>query len=181
MKNSKANIIALFGIALIFSHTIIAQTYSSVGEIQVGTDNVILQGDEITPFTLASLGINTTTNPRSATLEGNSVFVRQVGDYNQTDISTTTNSSEINLLQNGNSNFTKLDYTANTAIADLIQNGNNNVINDFALNPTADISLDLIQDGNNLSFIRDGVNDLTKSIKFRQSEASPTLIVRSFF
>ncbi len=158
----------------------IAQTYSENSGIEVKSENVILSGDEITPFSLANLGIGTAPNPKNATISGNSVFVRQVGDFNQTSISTNTQSSEINLLQNGNSNFTKLDYTANTAVADLIQNGNNNIINDFVTTPTLDISLDLVQDGDNLTFIREGANNLTKSLQFKQTEASPTLIIRSF-
>ena len=107
--------------------------------------------------------------------------MRQIGDFNTTRIVTRTNASEINLLQNGDYNDTNLDYTANTAVAELVQNGNNNKIKDFVNNPNADISLDLVQDGDYLNFERDGVNELTKSLKFRQSEASPTVIVRSFY
>src|SRR5690606_21444382 len=102
-----------------------------------------------------------------------------IGEYNTTSIRTRTNASEINVLQNGNSNDANLDYIANTAVTDVIQNGDFNSIRDFVSKPDMDLSLDLIQDGNNLNFVREGANELTKSIKFRQSEASPSLIVRS--
>src|SRR5690606_35301113 len=127
------------------------------------------------------LGIMAEPNPKNALIQGNSVYVRQIGDFNTTRIVTNTNASEINLLQNGDYNDTNLNYTANTAVADLIQNGNNNRIRDFANNPDADISLDLIQDASYLNFEREGGNDRTKSLKFRQPDASPTIILRSFY
>ncbi|SRX54031.1 hypothetical protein [Aequorivita sp. CIP111184] len=156
-----------------------AQTYKENNN----TDGkqVVLQGQNVTPELLANLGIIGAPNPKNATVEGNSVFVRQIGDFNTASIRSTTNASEINLLQNGNSNDTQLDYVANTAIADLVQNGNNNKIKDYVNAPNEDISLDLIQNGDNLNFERNGVNELTKSLKFKQSEASPTIIVRSYF
>ena len=158
---------------LLTANLALSQTY--------GADDkspIVLEGEDITPLMLANLGIISNPNPKNALIQGNSVSVQQIGEYNTTDIRTNTNASEINLLQNGNSNDTKLEYTANTAVADLVQNGNNNRIVDFVNNPNADISLDLEQNGNNY-FERDGVNEITKSLKFRQTEGSPDLIIRS--
>ncbi len=180
MKTTIKNLI--FGIlaSAIFIPTVSGQTYKQE-ENNANGDKNIIQGEKVSPEMLANLGIMTTPNPKNALIQGNSVYLRQIGDFNTTRIVTNTNSSEINLLQNGDYNDTNLDYTANTAVADLIQNGNNNRIRDFANNPDADISLDLIQDGSYLNFEREGVNELTKSLKFRQTEASPTIIVRSFY
>ncbi|CAM3446850.1 hypothetical protein [Aequorivita lipolytica] len=157
-----------------------AQTYKENDDNTDG-EQVVVQGQKISPEMLANLGIVGTPNPRNATVEGNSIFIRQIGDFNTASIRTATNASEINLFQNGNSNDTQLDYLANTAIADLVQNGNNNRIKDFVNAPNEDISLDLTQNGNNLNFERNGVNELTKSLRFKQTEASPTIIVRSYF
>jgi hypothetical protein len=44
--------------------------------------------------------------------------------------------------------------------------------------PNADISLELEQNGDNY-FERNGVNEITKSLKFKQNEGSPDLIIRS--
>ncbi len=159
---------------LLSANTVFSQTYGP-------EDNtVVLEGDNLTPLMLANLGIVNTPNPKNATIQGNSVSIKQIGEYNTTDIRTSTNASEINLFQNGNSNDTKIDYTANTAVTDLVQNGNNNRIVDFVNDPNADISLDLEQNGNNY-FERNGVNEITKSLKFKQTEGSPDLIIRSFF
>lgn len=179
MKTTK-NIV--FGIlaSILLMPVVWGQTYKGEGDNTNGDEKVI-NADNVTPQILTNLGIISVPNPKNAFIEGNSVYVRQIGDFNTTRIITQTNASEINLLQNGNYNDTNLDYTANTAVTDLVQNGNNNRIKDFVNNPNADISLDLIQEGDYLNFERDGVNELTKSIKFRQTEASPTIIVRSFY
>jgi len=153
----------------------LSQTYGPEND-----DPIVLEGENLTPLMLANLGIGNAPNPKNATIQGNSVSIRQIGEYNTTDIRTNTTASEINLLQNGNSNDAKLQYTAKTAVADLVQNGNNNRIVDFANNPNADISLDLEQNGDNY-FERNGVNEITKSLKFRQTEGSPDLIIRSSF
>lgn len=178
MKTRKKIMIVCVLTMMLTAPLAIAQTYTPEKENNTDGTEVVLQGQNVSPEVL---GVFTTPNPRNATIQGNSVFLRQIGDFNTASIRTHTNASEINLLQNGNSNDTQLDYTANTAIADLVQNGDNNSIKDFVNNPEMDmdISLELIQDGNNMKFERDGANELTKSIKFRQTEASPLLIVRS--
>lgn len=176
LKNTMFSVL----LAIIMAPVVSAQTYQADQDETDGS-KIMLQGEQVTPAMLLNLGMFTTPNPKNATIEGNAVSLRQIGDYNTANIRTQTNASEINLLQNGNSNDTQIDYIANTAVADLIQNGDYNQIRDYVNSPNADISLDLIQNGNDLNFERNGVNDLTKSIKFRQSEASPTIIVRSFF
>lgn len=178
MKTLVKNMIFGLLFSLFMMPNVLAQTYQGNQEKTDGS-KVLLQGENVNPAMLAKLGIFNTPNPKNSTIEGNAVSLRQIGDYNTANIRTNTNASEINLLQNGNSNNTQLDYTANTAVADLVQNGDYNQIKDFVNNPDVDISLDLVQNGNNLTFERNGVNELTKSIKFRQS--TPTIIVRSFY
>lgn len=178
MKTRKKIMIVCVLTVLLTGPLAIAQTYTPEKENNADGTEVVLQGRNVSPEVL---GIFTAPNPRSATILGNSVFLRQVGDFNTASIRTHTNASEINLLQKGNSNDTQVDYIANTAIANLVQDGDFNTIKDYANRPEMDISLDLVQEGNNLKFERQGVNELTKSIKFKQTEASPTIIVRSVF
>ena len=180
MKTKIINLIFCILASPLFIPAVYSQTYKPEENNADGQKNII-QGEQLSPEMLTNLGIMTTPNPKNAIIQGNSVYIRQIGDFNTSKIATNTNASEINLLQNGDYNDTNLDYTANTAIANLIQNGNNNRIRDFANNPNADISLELTQEGNYLNFEREGVNELTKSLKFRQTEASPTIIVRSFY
>lgn len=173
------NIGNIFGLLMLFFafQSSFSQTY--IEDKTYGNKGA--QGEIMSPEVLLNLGISLAPNPQNAVIQRNTVFIKQIGDLNIANINSSTNASEINLSQNGNFNEARLDYIANTAVADLIQNGDNNSIEDYVNSPFDDISLNLIQEGNNLKFERDGVNELTKSLKFRQNEASPTLIVRSFY
>ena len=128
---------------------------------------------------LNGLGI-IVTKPNFQEVEANSVVLKQIGEYNQADIRTQTNYSEIQLTQEGNYNQTELNYTANTAIAKLLQEGHNNSIKDFVNEPGTNISLELEQKGNDKIFERNGVNELTQSLRFIQTDATPSLIIRSY-
>jgi len=126
-----------------------------------------------------ALGINNSVNPKNATLTNNAVFIRQVGEGNQAAISAESNASEINLIQNGDQNSTNLDYTANTIYTDIRQNGDYNLVKDFVYDRNVDASLELTQEGGNY-FERFGTNELTKSLKFNQTQNSPGIIIRSY-
>jgi len=129
---------------------------------------------------LNGFGITNDLPTRNQQLENNSVFLQQVGDFNQVSVFASTAASDINISQQGDANFVNLDYRANTAIANILQQGNENVLIDFVNNPTEDVSLDLQQQGDNLTFERFGTNSITRSLQFIQTEASPTIIIRSF-
>lgn len=129
---------------------------------------------------LQVLGIDNSPNPRSATLTGSSVFVRQIGEFNQANLRVSANASDINIQQNGDDNLAELEYQVNTAITNIQQNGNSNRIQDFVIDRTEDVSLDLVQEGNNMNFERSGSNALTRSLKFKQTTSYQTIIVRSF-
>ena len=138
-----------------------------------------LNGTEVSPQLFSSF-FNTEPNSKLATIQGNAVFIRQIGESNLVAASVVSNASEINISQNGDLNNVNLEYNVNKVVSDLTQNGNSNNIKDYVINPNADISLDLIQNGDNLNFQRFGSNDISKNIKFTQTEASPTIIIRSF-
>ncbi|MEP0264051.1 hypothetical protein [Dokdonia sp.] len=173
----------LLGLAvmLFWNMTVLGQTFEDDSEDQdVSGDTSSLTNETISSQILLNLGFDTSVNPRNQQITGNSIFLAQIGELNIASINSNTSSSEIQLTQRGNSNFTALDYRANTAIATITQQGDFNLIRDFVNNPTADVSLDLIQDGNNLTFERFGTNSITRSLRFVQTEASPTIIIRSF-
>ncbi|MFK5982261.1 MAG: hypothetical protein QM499_05045 [Flavobacteriaceae bacterium] len=141
----------------------------------------IKNNEELKKSFFANLGIGTNVNPINSQISGNTLFLTQIGEYNTASIITETNASEININQNGDVNTVDINYVVNTAIANLTQNGDNNRISDFVRDRNADISLDLTQNGDGLIFVRKGVNSLTKSLKFRQTEASPILIIKSYY
>jgi hypothetical protein len=174
LKNSKfgcALFLFLSGGTLLLS----AQTYS---EAQSNEELVI--NNELGVEALGILGINTQENPKLGTIQGNSVFLRQIGDFNQVNINTQTSASEIELTQTGEGNLTELRYNVQKAVATLNQLGNSNIIRDFVNAPNENISLNLTQEGNQLQFERFGVNSMTKNIQLKQTDASPQVIIRSF-
>ena len=166
--------ILIFVLLVFFESPLYSQTFLN------SDNNSETGGDELTPAILADMGVFTSSNPRNTEITGNSVFLTQIGEMNEVLVTTNTISSEIKIIQNGNSNKTELNYYTLTAVADLVQNGDFNNIKDLVSNPDMDISLELTQQGDNLNFVREGVNELTKSLKFIQTEASPSLIIRSF-
>ncbi|WP_028376241.1 hypothetical protein [Leeuwenhoekiella sp. MAR_2009_132] len=152
-----------------------AQNYISNPNVE----EKILEGSMLNQEALNLVGLFNDTNSRNTELNNNEIYIKQIGSYNLTNINITSKASDISVTQNGNANDVNLEYNVNTAISEIQQLGNRNSITDFVLDPSADISLDLIQNGNDLSFERQGVNDLTKSLKFRQNGFSQSLIVRS--
>ena len=166
----------LFNCLLMLSfQAISAQNYISNPNVE----EKILEGNMLNQEALNLVGLFNDTNSRNTELNNNEIYIKQIGSYNLTNINITSKASDISVTQNGNANDVNLEYNVNTAISELQQLGNRNSITDFVLDPSADISLDLIQNGNDLSFERQGVNDLTKSLKFRQNGFSQSLIVRS--
>lgn len=157
-----------------------SQTFADDDDSDNNTEEELVRDNVVTPRIFRSLGINNAPNPRNQQIQGNTVFLTQIGELNRAAIITNTEASEINLTQNGDENFTALVYRAKTAVSELVQNGDSNRIIDFVYSPGADISLDLTQDGDNLYFERFGTNRLTESLKFRQTQAAPTVIIRSF-
>lgn len=154
-----------------------AQTY---GEEEMTTEEQVIQVTNATPMLFQTLGINNEANPRSATLTGNNLFLQQAGSLNRANIATVTEASDIRVDQNGDRNTVTLAYRTRTAITDIKQLGDDNTIVDFVNRPGTDASIDLQQTGNGLRFERQGTNSITESLKFRQTEAAPTIIIRSF-
>ncbi len=180
MKNFRYLLIACC-VALFCNTALFAQTYEEDTEEQeVNGNEIVVDSQAVSADILLSLGIDTSVNPRNQQITGNSIFLTQIGDLNVVAINSNTASSEIQLTQRGNFNFTGLDYRANTVVTSITQNGDFNLVRDFVNNTEANVSLDLQQNGNNLTFERFGTNSLTQSMRFVQTEASPTIIIRSY-
>lgn len=171
MKN-----ILIIALLFISFSTVFGQTYSDEeDEIEVENNRLDILQKEIN-----LLGINNNTNSRNESLEGNRIVLQQVGDFNNVAVNNNTQASEIKIAQFGDYNLTDLTYVAKTAYTNLIQNGNYNTIKDFSYDLEANLSLELQQQGNGLYFERYGSNSITESLKFTQTSASPTIIIRSF-
>lgn len=152
-----------------------SQTYSSESSEASTTVN----GQEFSQSQFASF-FDTTPNTRLEVIQSNSLVIEQVGSNNNVSAKVATRASDINVYQNGLNNNIGLTYKVDAVVATLEQNGNENTILDYVIDPTAKVSLELQQNGNNLTFDKFGTNNITKNIKFNQTEASPTIIIRSF-
>jgi|SRR5690606_12906951 len=168
-----------FVLFMTLSQISFSQNYSEDESGSETTTVTELNGENVSPEVFNSF-FNTTVNTKLATVQGNSVFVTQIGEYNKVAASVITNASDINIAQNGDLNKVQLVYEVDKVVADLAQNGNENEIKDYVIDTNAEISLDLTQNGDNLKFERFGANKISRNIKFTQTEASPTIIIRSF-
>ncbi|MBQ0768985.1 MAG: hypothetical protein KBT58_06810 [Bizionia sp.] len=153
------------------------QTYSE--DTTNSQTNTELNGQQVSQSAFNSF-FDTTPNEQLTSVTGNSVFLTQVASNNTAIVKVASRASDINILQNGSDNSVGLFYKVDAVIADVEQNGNRNVILDYVIDPNAKVSLDIKQNGDNLTFDKFGSNNMTKNIKFTQTEASPTIIVRSF-
>lgn len=175
MNEEKPKYLCVLVLCFLVTQVCIGQTYSS--EEENTNETVTLNGTNVSERVFNSFF---QTNSVAPSVQGSSVFLTQIGEDNQARVQVAAKASDINIQQNGDYNLTDLEYKVNTVITNLVQNGNSNSIKDYVYNSEEDISLQLQQEGNNLYFERFGSNELTKSLQFRQTEASPTIIIRSF-
>ena len=125
--------------------------------------------------------LNSNVANQSALQSGvNSVFIQQIGSDNFIFSNIVSESSNINIVQKGNQNSVEIDETALQIEKMITQTGNNNSVIDFSFNPDVSTNLELIQEGNNLTFERFGSNELSNNLRFRMSGEARTIIVRSF-
>lgn len=161
--------------------TTFAQTYENdKGSEDVNGEEIVIDNDNVSLEVFSNLGFDTSFSPNPDNIVGNLVSIQQIGDFNTVNVFSATESSTIDITQEGSSNEIDLRYNTRTVFALLNQQGNFNSITDFVSDSNANPAIDLTQNGNNLSFERYGVNSLTNSLRFTQTEASPAIIVRSY-
>lgn len=111
--------------------------------------------------------------------EQNAVIIQQIGNYNQVFSQTTSQSSNIQLYQTGDFNTVSLDVNASRIDASVIQNGNNNYVLDNIYYSNLDVQLNTVQNGDNLTINRLGVNSLSNKLQLIQEGSSKTITVIS--
>lgn len=175
MNQNKNKVICALVFYFLLIQICLGQTYSS--ENQSANETVELNGTNVSEGVFNSFF---ETNNSTTPTQGSAVFLTQIGEDNNTSVQVIAQASDINIVQNGNDNDVQLKYQVKSVFTDLYQNGNNNYILDYSIETDQDISLNLKQNGDNLNFERFGTNEISKNIKFTQTEASPTIIIRSF-
>ena len=124
-------------------------------------------------FNQASLNDNASIN------EQNAVIIQQIGDYNNVYSQTQSQSSKLELIQNGDFNNIQLEVNAPSINARVIQNGDNNTVLDNIYYSNLDVRLNAIQNGDNLSINRMGVNSLSNKLQIIQEGSFKTITVIS--
>lgn len=166
---------------LCISSLVYSQTFENDPETEEVTgEEIIINSENVSPQILSNLGFDTSFSPPTEAIIGNQVFIRQIGSFNEASVIAATENSDIIVNQDGNSNEIDLRYNAQNVFARVNQQGDFNFVSDFVVDGQSSPALDLTQEGNNLSFERFGVNNLTNSLRFNQTEASPAIIVRSY-
>ena len=121
-----------------------------------------------------------TTVTTGASNFGNSVFVNQIGEENfQNTTGSSVNSNQI-IMQHGSYNYSDSYLNTENINTTVSQSGVRNNYNDYSIRSHQAIDLELIQQGENLSFDRFGVNATTKNLKVKMKGNDRTVIVRSF-
>ena len=118
-------------------------------------------------------------NDNATVNERNAVIIQQIGDNNQVFSRTTSQSSNINLYQKGDFNTVSLDVNAPTIEANVVQNGNDNYVLDYIYYSNLDVKLNAVQNGNNLTINRIGVNSLSNKLQLVQEGSFKTITVIS--
>lgn len=109
----------------------------------------------------------------------NSVFIQQVGYGNSIYTQTRAQSSNLQLSQNGDFNDIDMFVNAPNVNANVFQNGNSNTVLDNVYYSNLDVKLNAVQNGNNLTINRIGVNSLTNKIQLVQEGSFKTITVIS--
>lgn len=110
----------------------------------------------------------------------NKVFIQQIGVNNKANTIVFSETSTIKLTQKGNDNLIEINEMSKDIDKTITQIGNDNSVIEFSFDPMLSTKTELIQEGNHLIFEKYGSNELSKSLKFKMSGDSKTIIVRSF-
>jgi len=163
----------LFG--LLFSFTAFSQQNGSLSAINTGTFN----SAEARLNFISNLNLNQV-DPSSATQNlQNEILIQQIGDYNRVFSQVQSESSQLGLIQNGNFNTISLEVDAPTINTNVIQNGDGNTVLDNIYYSNLDVNMNAIQNGNNLSLNRIGVNSLSNKLQIVQEGNFKTVTVIS--
>lgn len=118
-------------------------------------------------------------NNNGVLYQQNNVVIQQVGFNNTLYSSTVSESSNLELYQKGDFNDINLTVNAPSVTANILQNGNNNRVLDNVYYSNLDVGLQAIQNGDNLTINRIGVNSLSNKLQLIQEGSYKTITVIS--
>ncbi|WP_310555459.1 hypothetical protein [Flavobacterium sp.] len=109
--------------------------------------------------------------------EGSSVNLIQIGDFNFSNINTTSNDVTLSLNQTGTNNYINIDKSANKISQSVIQKGNNNFIQDQSIYTNTTILNKFTQLGDNLSLYNFGSNSISATMSVLQIGNQRSVII----
>ena len=112
--------------------------------------------------------------------EGSQVFIMQQGDLNSATVNAIGSDIDISIIQNGNLNNANLQVENVSLSESILQNGNNNNVISYYFGYDQPVTSEVIQNGNNLTLERYGVNSYTDQIRVNMEGNSRTVIIRSY-
>ncbi len=127
--------------------------------------------------------LNQTTKQTTITTKqtsSSSVFIQQIGYKNTIQTEIDASYSQIQIEQRGEYNQVEIREISKEITKTIRQIGRDNRIGDFSIDSEVITNLELNQSGNNLIFERQGINELSKNMKFSMSGNNKTIIIRSF-
>lgn len=110
----------------------------------------------------------------------NLTIIQQVGQQNRALTNTISANSDIQYLQRGDNNLIESVNFIDNVTERVLQNGDNNRVNNFSFGNVDASSLNIIQNGNNLSFDKFGTNSQTNNLTLRVTGNNQGVIIRSF-
>ncbi|WP_340198995.1 hypothetical protein [Ascidiimonas sp. W6] len=108
------------------------------------------------------------------------VYILQQGAFNSATVTSIGSDIEISILQNGDRNAATVK-TENVSLQEnILQNGNNNSVISYYFGYDQPVTSEVIQNGNNLTLEKYGVNSYTDRIRVNMEGNSRTVIIRSY-
>ncbi|MBG6061149.1 minor curlin subunit [Flavobacterium sp. CG_9.1] len=173
MKSISLNII----LCLFFFQLVLAQGEPVNYKYDDDNNISLLDKKEATLYISSNSHIVNSRASLNLQLMGSNVQIQQIGNYNSVNSYLKSKIIDISVVQKGNNNEVLLDKQANSLNQKVIQLGNNNKIHDFALYTKYDVTMELIQKGNNQNIQNFGSNSISRDMKVIQSGTGASVII----
>ncbi len=113
-------------------------------------------------------------------LKSNSVFIEQIGNYNNINSVVSSDKSKVNLFQIGN--YNEINYTVSALYINdfVLQYGNNNSFSIHSFRENTYQSIEVIQNGENQNLTWLGANLISENLKITMQGYSQSLTVLNY-
>lgn len=147
---------------------------------QVEDVNRVLSSDLQTARDILTLNNNNSSRTNTSTTNGSTVMIQQVGSLNQSFVAVSSSDAFISVNQFGNKNNVALSLKGEGINESITQIGYNNNAVDRTQSLSDRSGFQLLQQGRNLYFERQGINNISKDIKVRMRGDSRSILIRNF-